>query len=517
MILRLAVAIASLTGFVALSYEVAWFRVVSYVTWGRPAAFGTLLAAYLMGLAVGSRESRRFCKDDARGDRRSLRALGKFIIAANVASFLVAPAMARGAGLGLGGIVFAFLLVVIAAAMMGAVFPLLAHFAIAPDDRAGQQLSYLYFANIIGSALGSLITGFLFLDSLTLAHTCLVLAVLGALVGSSLLIAGSLGVERVRAVATSAVVLVATLLVAPRAYDQLYERLQFRDKWDGAAFAEVIENKSGVITVTADGTVYGGGAYDGRLNTSLLHDRNGIVRAIAIGAMHPAPKEVLMIGLASGSWAQILANNEEIKHLTIIEINPGYLELISHHPEVASLLSDPHVTIEIDDGRRWLLRHPERKFDAIVMNTTWHWRAHITNLLSVEFMNIARAHLLAGGLFYFNTTSSREVQKTAMTTFPYGMRYINFVAVSDAPFSFDKAKFRHILQSFRIMGQPAIDTTEPEGSRLIDLLVAMTDKPGDDGLESRESILQRTSDATIVTDDNMAVEYKDPLKMFETP
>lgn len=95
--LRLAIAIASLTGFVALSYEIVWSRVVSYATWGRPAAFGALLGAYLSAIAIDSRESRRFCNDDERGDRRSLRALGSSIIAANVASFMVAPAMARGA------------------------------------------------------------------------------------------------------------------------------------------------------------------------------------------------------------------------------------------------------------------------------------------------------------------------------------------------------------------------------------------------------------------------------------
>lgn len=282
----------------------------------------------------------------------------------------------------------------------------------------------MYFANIIGSTLGSLLTGFVFMDSMSLARTCLVLAVLGALVGSALFIAGSVGPQRLRAVGTSALVLVGIILVAPHAYDELYERLQFRDTWDGKPFAQIIENKSGVMTVTNAGTVFGGGAYDGRLNTSIMHDRNGIVRAFAIGAMHEAPKELLMIGLASGSWAEVIANDAQVQHLTVIEINPGYLDLIARHPDVAPVLKSPKVTIEIDDGRRWLMRHPDRRFGVIVMNTTCHWRAHLTNLLSVEFMKMARAHLSSGGLFYFNARWSPDVEKTAMVTFPYGMRFV---------------------------------------------------------------------------------------------
>ena len=49
--------------------------------------------------------------------------------------------------------------------------------------------------------------------------------------------------------------------------------------------------------------------YDGRFNTDLKHDTNGIVRPYALSLFHPAPRDVLMIGLSSGSWAQVIASN----------------------------------------------------------------------------------------------------------------------------------------------------------------------------------------------------------------
>jgi spermidine synthase len=121
---------------------------------------------------------------------------------------------------------------------------------------------------------------------------------------------------------------------------------------------------------------------------------------------HPNPREVLMIGLSSGSWAQVIANHPQVQHLTIVEINPGYLRLIRRNSEVASLLRNPKVQIEIDDGRRWLVRNTGRKFDAIVMNTTFHWRSNASNLLSSEFLQLIREHLNPGGCS-FTTRPSR--------------------------------------------------------------------------------------------------------------
>ncbi len=513
----IALAVAALTGFIALSYEILWYRVVSFLTWGSPAAFGVLLGAYLLGIALGSLGSRRFCKDETKkGDPGPLRALAVFVFFANAASFLVAPAIAYAATKG--SPVAPLVAIAVAAAMMGAVLPILAHFAIAPDDRAGIRLSYLYLANIIGSASGSLITGFVFMDTMTLQKIGTVLAGLGfGVAGALWLVSRPSTARSIAGIAAVAGAVFVTRMTAPTLFDRLYEKLNYKTTFENQRFAQVLENKHGVIAVGADGTVYGGGAYDGRLNTSIVHDRNAIVRAYAVGAMHPAPKQMLMIGLSSGSWAQVISHLPGVEHLTIIEINPGYLEVIRTHPDVASVLTNPKIDIQIDDGRRWLLRHPKEKFDFIVMNMTYHWRGHATNLLSQEFMQLARGHLNQGGIFFFNTTSSDDVQKTAVTTFPYGLRLINFVAVSDSPFELNKARFRDILSTMTIDGAPVIDTSTKEGQELLDGLLLLPDTmtlapvPGW-GMETHASMLERTKNAKVVTDDNMVAEFRQPLR-----
>ena len=86
-----------------------------------------------------------------------------------------------------------------------------------------------------------------------------------------------------------------------------------------------MENRSGIVTVDTDGTVFGNGMYDGKFNTDLKTDRNGIVRPYALSLFHAEPRDVLMIGLSSGSWAQVIASNPAVASLTVIEINPGYI------------------------------------------------------------------------------------------------------------------------------------------------------------------------------------------------
>lgn len=519
----LALVVAAVSGFIALSYEIVWYRVIAFESWGLPGAFGLLLAAYLLGLAIGSRASGAFCKDEAKsGDKRQLRNLALFALFANVVAWAVVPFFGFTAKTG-GDWPAALGLVVIAAGLLGAILPLVAHFGITPDDRAGQRLSYVYLANIIGSAVGSLLTGFVFFDIWPLQTTGVAVALVGlALVGSLVMLSDLRGVARTKWLAGVGTVAVLLVVLTPRAYDRIWERLLYKESFKSdTKFADIIETKSGVITVTQDGTVYGGGAYDGRFNTSIVHDRNGIMRAYGIGALHPAPKKILMIGLASGSWATVIQHLPGLDHLTIVEINPGYNQLIARHPEVSGVLHDPKVDIVIDDGRRWLNRHPDERFDVIVMNTTWHWRAHITDLLSVEFMKLARAHMAPGGLFYFNSTSSDDVQKTAATVFPHAMRVYNFMAVSDSPLVFDKARWETTLASFSFDGVPAIDRSTPEGKKFFDELAAFADTidapPEAEGLESRDSVLARTQLARVITDDNMAAEWRKVLRLQDPP
>lgn len=484
-----ALILSALAGYIALSYEILWYRALSFASGGSAMTFPLMLGWYLLGLALGSLGVRRWCGEaDETSRRRALGGLGLFVLAANVLGFLLVPLVAwlvsRGwswkSTLPFVGVV---------AACLGAVFPLLSHYAVAPDARAGSRVSYIYMANIVGSAAGSLLTGFLLLDCWSLPRIGVFLGLFGIAMSAVLLVLG----KRAPAILACAACGAAVALAGPRLFDGLYERLQRTPR-----FIEVVETKSGVVTVTPDGKVYGGGIYDGAFNTDLDHDVNWIIRPFALGGLRPHPRDVLMIGLASGSWATIVADHPEVRRLTIVEINPGYVQVIERH--TPALLSHPKVTIVFDDGRRWLVRNADRKFDLIVANTTFHWRGHATGLLSTEFLSLVRRHLTDGGLYFFNATGSNRAHRTAAEHFPYALRVLNCIAVSDSPIEFDESAWRALMKAWRIRGAPVL-TGDVE--RRLDELVARLRAE----MEDRASILARTAGLKAITDDNMGTEW----------
>lgn len=508
----LALVIVGTAGFISLAYELIWYRLFSFSSGGLAKSFAFLLGAYLAGIGIGSLVSEPVCKR-LPGRKTYLRSVAVFVFAANILGFLVAPLLCNLVR----HVSFYWTLLPIggAAAFLGAVFPLICDVAVRADNHAGARMSYLYLSNIVGSALGSYLVGFVLMDLLSLKHIAMSLAILGVALGVALIFSGAFEPrQRVVALAGALGMTIFILASSDALFAAMYEKMLMKtDYRPSAGFVHVVENKSGVITVTRGGMVLGGGIYDGHFNVNLVRDTNGIERAYALSYFHPNPKEVLMVGLASGSWAQIIANHPQVQHLTIVEINPGYLQLIPLYPEVASMLHNPKVQIIVDDGRRWLFRNPNAKFDVIVMNTTHHWRSHATNLLSRDFLKEIRHHLNPGGVDFYNTTSSAEVQATGVEVFPYGLRIANCLVVSDSPLQLDRDRWREVLSRYTIDGKPVLNLfVEADRARLNEVLsMADTlDRPTSQffALESASHIRLRSTNARLITDDNMGTEWQ---------
>lgn len=508
--------LSAATGFIALAYEILWYHIYSFTSGGIASCFAYLLAFYLFGIAYGSFAVKDACRQKLKKDLpRTLRAASLIVVLGTIAAFLVGPALAFSVSSGNIPYIVTFPFLGIASALLGAAFPILSHATIGPTEQAGKRLSYLYLSNIIGSALGSFVIGFVVLDHWSVRQTSLLLLGLGFSVALVLsMLAGPL---RSPVLLGSSLSVCIVLVVSSHAlFSAMYERLLLKGGYQpGTTFRNIVENRSGVIVVDSDERVYGGGIYDGQFNVDPKNITNGIFRAYAIAALHPHPRHVLIIGLSSGSWAQVLVNHPEVQDATIIEINPGYGSLIQQRPMVSSLLRNPKVRIIIDDGRRWLVSHPDRRFDFILMNTTFNWRANTTNLLSVEFLQLLREHMNPGGVAYYNTTSSGEVQVTGATAFPYALRVSNFLAVSNSPIVFDRDRCRKILADYRIDDRSVFDLSKGNDRARFDQIVSLPlisietlGRGPDLSIEDRSSLLNRLKGRQLITDDNMGTEWR---------
>ncbi len=501
--LRIAILIAGLTSFISVSMEIMWIEIISYITKGHAGIFGAVLGLVLTGIALGSLYGYRKSKDKMNSGKNLLPEL--LILGASINFFgLIAILFwvkVHEAFVGL-----LFIQVVVVSYYLGAVFPILCKMAVNDkEESVGQETSWIYAGNIIGSTAGPLITGYILMDYLSPEIIICILSAT-ALFLALLIINGS-STELKKRVKNS-IFVVGLMLLIPLGYwlalSTMMERFHYLgdySKW--TTFRYTHHSRQGIITVlprpnNAD-VFLGGGAYDGGVNTDPENKINGISRCYMIGSLHRKPSKVLMIGLSTGSWAQVLANYKLIDTLTIVEIQPGYIDLIKKYDEISPLLSNPKVKIIIDDGRRWMKRNQEQKFDFIVMNTTFHWREHSTNLLSIEFLKMAKTHLNEKGVMYWNTTESNDVRYTAAHAFNYVTTVGNFVAASDAPFDMTKEEREKNYPYFFRNAMPLFEKNDSTRSIRNKLINAQLP-------EQKDALLKQ--DYWLITEDNMASEYK---------
>ena len=511
--LPMAMLLAGLSGFIGLGFEIAWFRIFALTSSDRAPAFALLLTIYLAGIAAGSYVSGKVT--EAKGPKSVTRIVGILMLLAGAISVYLPPLVAVLKSLHLSFLLSAYAFC-LTAALMGSVFPLLCRLAVSAKDRPGRGVSLVYVSNIIGCTLGSLVIGFVLMHHLGLRQVSLQLGMAAVITGSAVLFfsQGKLNVPPAWAVATVAAALIAVPAASPF-YSNLFEKLILYPE-KGTPFAHIVENRNGVIAVTQRGSVFGDGVYDGYFNVDPTNDVNLVVRAYALSFFHPAPKRMLMIGLSSGSWAQILANHPQTESLDIIEINPGYLRLIPHYPAVRSILQNPKVHIYVDDGRRWLLAHSESRYDAIIANATFYWRNHASDLLSVEYLELVRRHLNPGGVYYYNTTGSDDAVATGLRVFRHGLRVLSFLAVSDSPIEVNKDRWISILRQYKIDDRLVFDPAQSQSEATLATYMALTDSlqqpPVSKGLETSESLNARLGKRLIITDDNMGGEWRERVR-----
>ena len=310
--------------------------------------------------------------------------------------------------------------------------------------------------------------------------------------------------SKVKAVLLGASLVSLTALVLP---EKIFHELS-KDSYQVNQYpSQLIENKYGFIQVyddKKDKVVFGANVYDGKLNTDIFHNSNGIDRAYLLTAIKPQAKTALIIGLSTGSWAQVLSSMPSLEKITIIEINPAYVDFIKQHPEVSELLADDRVEIIFDDGRKYLKQHQDNTYDIILMNTTWNWRAYASNLLSTDFLSIIKHSLAREGVVYYNTTQSLDAYYTAQSVFDYVYQYKFFVLASDSEIVISPTDIQKNLCELK-----NYSTKEPIFKDQQECQKATKRIMDNPLIPYKEIDMSRLGRAPqIITDNNMITEYK---------
>jgi spermidine synthase len=505
-----------MTGYISLSQEILWFRVVSYTTGGMPSVFAYVLGTFLFGVAFSSYAAKRVCET---GKIHPVTLIALMLFISSIFYYLSIPFTGIMISYSLVlGFLTMFASVGLISFLIGGIFPLLCHFGITEKKSVGVSLSWIYFANILGATAGPLLTGFVLMNYFSLERNVQIICILTLVISAAVWITSPASPRLKKGMALSAALGILFLLFAqPYIFDLVLEKLQYKTHYRGKeAFKYLVQNRSGIVSVAAgtgkthhDDIVYGGGYYDGKFNLDPVTNSNRIRRAYMFSALHRNPEEVLVIGLASGSWAKVTADYPLVKKITIVEINPGYLQVIPYYPHINTLFDDLRSIVYIDDGRRWLNRNPDKKFDFILMNNTFHWREGSTNLLSIEFLKICKNHLKEGGTIYYNSTGCEDVLYTAAQVFRHVTKVATFVGASDAPFDMTEEERRTNLLKFYNEGTPVFSGDSIKASVLENLVSRNLNDRGDN--------LRKRTDLVCISDDNMATEYKTGIRRIYQP
>ncbi|HEX2157036.1 MAG TPA: fused MFS/spermidine synthase [Actinomycetes bacterium] len=188
---RAVLAATFISGFVSLALEVLWTRMLAEGTGSSIYIFTTILAIFLLGIAIGSFLYRRFSRPE--GER--LGTLGLCLAGVGV---LAQATVVLGSGM-VGHVPFVVRTVVVllpATVLMGYAFPLAGRLATPSAEAAGGSVGLLYAANTGGSILGSFSAAFVLAGTLGTNGSILLLGGLNLLAGAALFAADPLGRAR---------------------------------------------------------------------------------------------------------------------------------------------------------------------------------------------------------------------------------------------------------------------------------------------------------------------------------
>lgn len=487
-------AVYGLTGFINLSLEVLWFRLLSTMLKATAFTFGTLLGVYLGGLALGTLAGIGLVGRSRSPARTFLlleAAVGAYALASLtllVATVDGVPALAplwryfseyepldvgqalaylRAYLLGTApldptadrltlkflGIYFLLPAAIVGPPtfLMGLSFPFLQKATQTDVARIGRRGGWLQTANIAGSLAGTVATGTLLLATLGTAET---LRLLVALSGGLLLLAASLTGSLARRAAWGLVALGlwgAVLLGGPPA-DFLWAKLH------GTTPDRVIffEDGSGLSLIKNERPDFGGRSFifaNGRGESWVPYGGTHTLLGVLPAMLHPEPKEVAVIGLGSGDTLFNIASRPETIRVTCIEIVGSQLDalrtLAARQPyrPLQLLWADPRIELVVGDGRTYLARSG-RKFDIIEADALRPNSAYAGNLYSLEYFTLMRERLKPGGLAVTWVPTLRT-HDTFVKAFPYVVSFGIILVGSNEPIVVDReAIWRRLSDPF---------------------------------------------------------------------
>jgi spermidine synthase len=456
---RAVLAATFVSGFVALALEVLWTRMLAEGTGSSIYIFTTILAIFLLGIALGSFLYRRFSRPA--GER--LGTLGLCLAGVGV---LAQATVVLGSGM-VGHVPFVVRTVVVllpATVLMGYAFPLAGRLATPSAEAAGGSVGLLYAANTGGSILGSFGAAFVLAGTLGTNGSILLLGGLNLLAGAALFAAdpvggnqadaGSRRAVRGRVVAAGMAGLAALGLLAS-SLDLPVTRTRTQNELLSTGLP-VTHAEDELATVdTVGGPAKGRRLLVGGVGmTSLTVDTK--LMGYLSKALRPDAEDFLVIAFGMGgtyrSGLQLGLRTDAVELSPTV---PSRMPVF--FPDGDQLLHHPNGRVIVSDGRNYV-RLSRETYDMVAVDPAPPIEsAGSVVLYTREFLTEGKARLRPGGVFMLwipyalPLDDFKEHVRTFAGVFGHVRLVLSpgrhgvFMFGSDAPLEFAEANVRKVL------------------------------------------------------------------------
>lgn len=459
--LRLAIAAAGLSGFVAMLYEVVWTRLLALALGSSTHAFSIMLVTFIAGIATGAWIVGRW-----RGLRRTFDAFGWVELALAV-TLLASMSFYHLLPYGfyrLGHLVartpqnhviyqglqffVCFGVMFIPALCLGMTLPLASRVATSELARTGRSVGVVFSVNTLGTVLGAALSGLVLLPWLGLAPTLAFGLALNLAIALVVLFRHSTALRRLTLVTTPFLV-VGLVVFAQTALDPKWDRAFAMGLWrvrgtppslhDFKAKIQSLDLRyhrdgagSTVAVAASKGAPSGPEHIDLRVNGKTDASSHGDLPTQLLSGhipllLHTNVQDALVVGIGSGITCGAILAHPDVQRLDIVEISPDV-----HHaartlfaPYNNGALDHPRARVILDDAKSFL-KTANRKYDVIVTEPSNPWMAGVSGVFSLEYYETCLASLKPGGIiaqwvqvYETDDTALRTVLGTFGSVFPH--------------------------------------------------------------------------------------------------
>lgn len=433
----LLIVVSFFTAMASFLYEIAWIRMLSLVLGASTHAFEMMLAAFILGLAIGGWLIHAHVDRFQRPERvlAIVQLLMGFFALCTIPLFLhtfegtlyLMDMFSKSEAGYIGFNVARFLLVgavmLPATICAGMTLPLITKI-VYREGRGESAIGLVYGINTLGSIAGVVLGMLLLMPILGLRGMLIFACGLDMVLGVVLLFGpkrseGSAirfrlpGLVAATATAACLIIVYQSFPFEPKQFAEAV--FKTRELSESGPLEPVFhqDGRTATVTVVRDSqkrlTMLNNGQAD--ITLSLNDDRSlrlqagdDQARAQILAAALPRlyagdPRHVALVGLGSGMTGHYLLQDTRIQSLKVIEIERAVLAAArAFYPANAAVFDDPRADIVIEDAKAFFA-YNNQTYDLIVSEPSSPWISGVAGLLTEQFFQRGKRYLSDDGIF----------------------------------------------------------------------------------------------------------------------